>query len=353
MRMGQMGAEMEIALSDLPIRNRRDTMVSSPLVKARPRLTSVLIQARETQESEFFTMESNAEAYDCAMRFATGDVDLLALVGPTGWGKTSLLSAMQHRLTRRSEDASAPLLTASDWVHRSLQHDLGAPLLLDNVQDALETPKIRQSFLLALERRVRLGRPTALSFTSPKMTRQIRSVLPGSRSWSIAVIGSPSTKERERFVRHIARTMDMRLSGSLVYHIAQTMQGNGRTISGALKRLRMQQSAWLDDESTLRALGTLSPFCADCSEWDLRERIAETAEFLGSSSSPGARNGMIAHTMLHIARIPENEVAQHFGITPGAVYSLATGFQQAVKGDSQTRQALRTYVHNIVAGLRS
>jgi energy-coupling factor transporter ATP-binding protein EcfA2 len=296
-------------------------------------------------------MASNAAAHENSMRFATGDVDLLALVGPTGWGKTTLLGAMRQRLTRRGTDASAIVLTASDWIHRSGRLEPGASLLLDNVQEVLDAPRVRQTFLMALERRVRLGRPTALCFTSPKVTRQFRGVLPGSRSWTIATIASPTTAERADFVRHVAPFLEMRLNEPLIQHIAQTMLGNGRTICGALNRLRMRQSEWLDDESTVRALGLLSPFCADCADWDLRELIADASTTLGLRDDPCRRKAMLAYTMLNIALLPETEVARFLGVIPGAAYGLSVQCQSDMASNPQAREEMRLFLANVIGAL--
>jgi energy-coupling factor transporter ATP-binding protein EcfA2 len=293
-------------------------------------------------------MESNAAAHEYSMRFATGDVDLLALVGPTGWGKSTLLDAMQKRLTRRGADASAAVLTASDWIHRTGRLDSGASLLLDNVQEVLEAPRIRQTFLMALERRVRLGRPTALVFTGSRMSRHVRGVLPGSRRWTIATIASPPIVEREEFVRYVAPYLEMRLSGPLIRHIAKTMNGNGRTVCGALNRLRMRQNEWLDDESTVRALGILSPFCADCADWDLRDLIAEAATTCGLAADPVRRKGILAYTMLNIALLPEMEVAQFLGVIPGAAYGLSVKCQNEMATNAQNREELRVFLQAIV-----
>lgn len=213
------------------------------------------------------------------------------------------------------------------------------PLLLDNVQDALDKPRIKLQLRLALERRVRAGRRTILSFTAPKPTRQIRNLLPYVREWIVATIAAPDATERLYVLQQMCASEGLNLSATLSRVIAARMKGNGRTLAGALKRLRLSGSQWLDARATLRGCGALDAFFADESGWDLEEWIIRGIDRL-TTSGKVTREDMAIFVMIREVGLSEAHVAARFDIEPAQAYQRAGRFQASLAQSPDLRKEL-------------
>jgi energy-coupling factor transporter ATP-binding protein EcfA2 len=315
-----------------------------------PRLSEVLFRTPRRGFGSFAALPSNVQAIEAAMLFANESLDLVALVGPSGWGKTHLLEAVGGVLERHGRGRIG-IMSSSEWAQASFRHDPRMPLLLDNVQESLERPKERMRLQLALQRRVRAGLPTFLCFTAPKVSRSIKSFLPLSRTWFIAPIDTPKPCERELVIRQMAATEDLDLSDVLVKLLAQRMLGNGRTLQGALKRLKLSGQKCGDIQHVLRACGVLNPFFADCSSWDLRDHILEIA----AACAPDRRSAedLAVYTMLRIALLPEACVAQYLDLPPAQAYARAADFEQRLSESSEARQNVRQFLSQVVDALQN
>lgn len=316
-----------------------------------PKLSEVLFEEPSRNFATVAALPSNVQAIEAALLFSTGLQTFLALVGPSGWGKSHVLEAVAWRI---GQDTGLPprIHSAIEWIQMGARADLPGALLLDNVQDAIEGSRNRLLLQIALERRVRSGRATLLSFTSSKVTRKIRSFLPSSRDWTIGFMPAPDPVERMVLIDTMALAEGLHISQTLVKMLATRMKGNGRTLAGALKRLRLSGAVWTDDRQILRACGALDPFFSDNSSWDLGERILRTAEepeFQGRSVEPG---DLVLHGMLRTAGLSEACVARTMGIPPAEAYSRAEKFaMRLAAGDDDARNLSNRFVERIVESL--
>jgi chromosomal replication initiator protein len=313
-----------------------------------PRLSQVLFDFPNRNFASFAALPSNVQAIDAALLFSAGMQPLVALVGPSGWGKSHLLEAVATRLA--TDGSAVPqLLTATEWALGTVRSEPTQPLLLDNAQDALEQSRTRQAMRLALERRVRAARPTLLCFTAGKASRMIRSLLPQPRSWTVASIGFPEPMERVLVIEQMARVEGLQLSHQLIKIVAFRMQGNGRTLTGALKRLKLFGSLWLDPASTLRACGVLNPFLADSHEWDLGETILRASR--EGAPEPKFAQDIALYLMLRYASLAEPDAARYAGVEPREAYSRATALERATATDPELRTAIHRAIGRTLAEL--
>lgn len=317
----------------------------------RPRLSEVVSCPTEKGFDSFAVVNSNVRAMESVMRFASGHHTMVAIIGPSGWGKSHLLEAAAATI-RAESFHTCHVLTAVDWIGNLRSRNPNGPLILDNVQDVIQKHRSRVTFEMALERRVRAGKPTLLSFTETKLTRSIRSTLRGTNEWMVATIKAPAGKERLKVVERMAVSEGLGISSTLAKILANRVQGNGRTLSGALKRLKLHDSQWKGSHSTLRALGILNLFLASNSDWDLREHIAECAKSLPSDKRAEAVPFDLAlHTMLRVALLSEAEVAKFFRIEPAKAYSYSCRFSQKMAASDAVNQVADEFVHRVVATL--
>jgi hypothetical protein len=321
-----------------------------PTIQNSPKLSEVLFERKEHSFASLAALPSNVEAIEAALLFSAGMNRLVTVVGPSGWGKTHLMRAVAYRLSLDGAPYVEPS-SALEYLASPHRFDSTAPLILDDVQDTLGKARQRLALRFALERRIRAGRPTILSFTSPKATRQIRSFLPSARDWRVATMGAPVAAERVLLLNQMAAAENLALSPRLVKILADQMHGNGRTLSGALKRLRLTGSTWLDTGGTLRALGLLEPFFADNSGWDLKMRILRIAE--ASRAQFGKVNplDLAIYTMIREAGLAESDVARATEATNGEVYQRTVRFQKQMETCDVSRANVRQFVELVVGSL--
>lgn len=317
---------------------------------SRPRLSSVLFDQSVRRFGTLAAIPSNVHAIEASLLFATGLNTFVALVGPCGWGKSHLLEAVAHRI---SDETSVPISIAgaSEWIANPGRFDPTAALLLDDVQDAVASTKNRFQFRMALERRVRAGRRTLLAYASPKVTRQVRGNLPYPHDWIVATMGEPEPSERLLIINRMCDVEGLAISTALARLLASRMNGNGRTLLGALNRLRMTSAEWLDVRMTLKACGLLDPFFADNSSWDLKDHILKSVSALGAGFQSIDRQNLALHTMLHEACLAEDDVARCFNIEPREAYQRAAAFRDLCEGSETASLSVRQTVEIVVDGL--
>ena len=189
-----------------------------------------------------------------------------------------------------------------------------------------------------------------LAFTAPKPTRALRSFLPNHNAWVIATIEPPTVAERVKVVGQMAKAEGLALSESLQAILARQLGGDGRTLEGAFKRLKLQDGRWLDAASSLRALGILNPFFVDNSNWDLREAIWNIAE--GRCKTSWNRE-LATYVMLRVALLSEADVAHFFESEPSVAYARAASFQRRLDESEDVRHLARRFIEEVVDQLRS
>ncbi len=315
-----------------------------------PRLSDVLFEKRAPSFSSLAPLPSNVEAVEACLFFSAGLGDFVALVSPSGWGKSHLLNAVEARFRLEGKPCPSPI-SAEEYVENPSRYDSANPLLLDDCHLVLERSRQRAILRMALEGRVRANRPTLLSFTSPKITRSIKNFLPHPRDWAVCGIGVPEPEERIPLINQMATASGLRLSPNLVEIIANRMHGNGLTLSGALKRLRLSGTTWLDGYATLKACGLLEPFFADNSSWDLRHVILKVAEANKANFSQFAVQDLAAYTMLKVAALSEEQVARSLDVEPAIAFGKASRFGREIDREPAKAELVRQFVDLVIGQL--
>lgn len=324
-------------------------MLNPNSVPSAPRLSEILFERREPSFASLAALPSNVDAIEAALLFSIGRNRHVVIVGPSGWGKTHLMRAVAHRLS--CDGTPVEPMSAQQYVTSAACFDSSAPLVLDDVQDTLTKARQRLGLRIALERRIKANRPTILSFTNSKPNREIVSLLPSQRDWVIETMGEPMPAERVLVLDQMAKAEGLRMSPRLVRLLSDQMHGNGRTLSGALKRLRLFGVNWLDTPSTLRALGILEPFFRDNSSWDLKHRILRLAERNRAQFGKVNWLDLALYAMQHEAGLCEGDVARAANLSNGEVYQRTLRFQQQVEACDETAAYAMQFVELVVSSL--
>lgn len=314
-------------------------------------MSDVLLNPRPRGFDTLAVVPSNVRAVEAGLLFSNALVSFVAVVGPSGWGKSHLLEAVAGRIAAERGPRSYEMWSANEWVIASRTRTSNLALILDNVQDALAKSRSRQQLRVALERRVKAGWPTILSFTDSKVSRQIRNALPNFRDWNLVLMRPPDVAEREIVVSQMAQAEGIVLALELRRILAHRLDGNGRTLIGALKRLRLNGTQWVTAEEVLCACGILNPFFASNSAWDLRDQISELAG-IHSTSDQNETVELAVYAMLKVAQLSEADVARYLEIEPARAYAIVQKVESRLKQDQAARANTQAFVERVVLALQ-
>jgi energy-coupling factor transporter ATP-binding protein EcfA2 len=304
----------------------QERRVTGVWASAGRKLSRALLERDQGGFLRFATLPSNVKGVEAAMLFSAGLAPFVALVGPSGWGKTHLLEAVAGTVPTEGGEA-VRVHAAAEWLANGHRPETRV-LVLDDVTDVLSGPRVRQQLRIVLERRVRARRPSILALTSTSVTRAIRGLLPCVREWTIGQIVPPSLAERETVVRHVASTNGLAMSETIVRLIAARASGDGRSINGAIQRLKLVSSRWAGADHVLRACGILRPYLSDASGWDLRDHVSEVVRASAGTHARTAQRSerLGVYVMLHGMGLSEDEVARYYRLQPGEAYTVAMEF---------------------------
>lgn len=295
-------------------------------------------------------MPSNVEAIEAGLMFSAGMTKFLTILGPTGWGKTHLLEAVAYRLCR-DLDYQPAIVTAEEFLDSGRNADVPYPLLLDEVQDALSKPRSSLQLRILLEKRVRAGRPTLLTMTGAKAPRALRFTLPNFREWVVVAMAAPQPEERHLLLRTLAQHDGLNLAPELLSILSNQVLGDGRTMVGALKILRLGGTDWVGSAGTLRALAVLDAFFTDNPHWDLKHGVLREAATYDCSLGRFCGQDMALSVLLLEAGFAESEVAHAAGLDPGEAYRRANRFAKAARADVHLQCAQQAFMASIVERL--
>lgn len=295
------------------------------------------------------TLSSNIDAIETVVRFSEGLHDHVAVFGPSGWGKTHLLHALAELLAKPGSERVS-VHAGLQWANSSVRPDLSDPLILDDVQDVLCHPRARHAFRQRLDLRVRTGRRTLLAWSSADGGRRARVVLPSIQHWTLVEIHEPRTSERSQVALQIASVNGLQISQPIATLIARHLHGNGRSILGAVQRLRLVKSNWTAHEDVIPACGVLSPYLLGQNGWDPRDHVHDAVQrVLGNASTRFSKSEICSYLMLDEMGLGETEVATFLRVPPSTAYNRARTVKLAM-GDPDLKLLLIACRNAVLSG---
>lgn len=280
----------------------------------------------------------NIRAIEAAADFARTIKPFVAIVGPSGWGKSHLLTSTALAVGLYQAH-SVQVVDARRWALECLEPIDPKPLILDDVQDVLSQPRARHCLIDGLERRARLNRPTMLGCSVASFHRELHQLLPHSRSWVLATIKEPEFSDREVVVRQLAKKEGVELSRLACRLMAKMVAGNAYSISGALRRAKLVREDWSNPEEALGLCGILLPHL-EVAEWDVIDVVGEETARVLERSREYARltREISAYVLCRVVGLSESDVANYLLLSPGEVY----GWVQLVESQKHDEKLQRT-----------
>jgi hypothetical protein len=293
--------------------------------------------------ASYATIPSNIRAVENALLFAAGLIRFCVLSGPSGWGKTSLVDALAGLMVSLDKSNAPFILGSTELVRRYGAYDPQRPLIIEDAQESIWRQKERALVNQIVERRIRARRPTLMVMTGEPCVSELRHTLPYFRRWSLSRINSPSSPERRVVAHMMAANTGLQLGDPLLTLIASRLNGNGRSLNGAMNRLRLAGEVWKSDHEMLQACGVLHPFFLDNGSFDLGHTILEKARECGDQPED-----LAAYVMVRVSGLPEDSVARYLDIRAGEVFRAASRVDRKLPQNTGLQQQLDCTIRAIV-----
>ncbi|MBL1149880.1 MAG: hypothetical protein HND42_06685 [Armatimonadetes bacterium] len=262
----------------------------------------------------FAVLPSNVEATQLAERVLGGECRFALIVGPGGTGKTHLLEAVAAR-------ARVAVLRAGDLSHAKQSASDGL-LVLDDVEAISGQSKLAIQARILLERRVRAKRPVIAAAATGGIPAT--KLVPFSRVWRLASIEPPSGDERVVLLNEMCANLGIALPPGAARLTSRTVTGDGRTLRGALTRLRVAAREELASASLVNIAGWLFPYAQASGSYDLRDIVFDAVCRAGGSGprrlTCSELQSLAAYLLRVHAELPEGAIAEYFGACGGEVF---------------------------------
>ncbi len=282
----------------------------------------------------FASLSSNQAALRLAQNFARGAAPFGFISGASGWGKSHLLKAAAETA---AFDANVRLVSVNQAARiSSLQTcDL---LVIDDVHLLKNHPRSIQKLSMEVERRVHANKPTLCSGEN-KNDLVVKQVLQSKRRWQCALLEEPTFEERLSILKAMAQNENMELSEDALRLVCRLIKGNGRSLQGALNRLRIAIGPDLRPHLPIRIAGALCPFLTENEEFDLRaivvDCVSQGLSLKVKREFPNISKSVSVQILRIHGKLPEPFVAQYFGLTSGETFQMQKEAEQSLRGGAR------------------
>lgn len=300
--------------------------LSRPNTDVRPvqRLSEAFVHRPSLYLRSMEIVPSNIQAIQAATQFARKAISAVAIIGPSGWGKSIVLECTAELM--RTSACPVKVMTAKDWLKNDAAWTSRCPLLLDEVQQVFAHTSQKQALRWRIRQRVDKGLPTFLSISDRRLRGEVERLLQPRQKWVIKSIEEPTEAERQQIVERIAAEQGLRIHGDVAKLIALRMRGNGRSISGCLQTIGLAQKSWTGRESVLSVCGALRPYLDEVEGWDLRDEVQEAVRQT-LQTRPGHSEcleaDMVCYILLKRMQVGEKAAASFLNISDSAAYVRA------------------------------
>ncbi|MBE6849218.1 MAG: chromosomal replication initiator protein DnaA [Ruminococcus sp.] len=204
----------------------------------------------------FIVGRSNEFAYAACKAVATdanSTYNPLFIYGPSGLGKTHLVTAIKHEIIRRNPDKSViyvtgeafgnELIKAIDQRDTSVFHDKyrnADVLIVDDIQFFSGKERMQEEFFHTFNKLH--SEDKQIVITSDKPPRDLKTLEERIRNrfeWGlIADISTPDFETRFAIIRRKAELLDLKIPDEVTEFIANRLKTNIRQLEGAVKKLK-------------------------------------------------------------------------------------------------------------------
>lgn len=280
--------------------------------------------------SNFAAVPSNFGAVEVGARFAQGTTPLVIVMGTPGWGKTHLIESVKRFIERQSGSVDG-VISAIHFAEGRARAEVALPILIDDAQDIWGNMRAKQQFRRLIERRVKSRRPTFVCCADTVSRLEVARFVPCAQDWAFQSIVTPSKRERAHIVRQIADTEHVALSHPLVTLFARHLCGDGRSIRGAMRTLKVVRNDWSQRSDVIEACGVLNSYIQGEDGWDPRDAVWEIvqAKSVGHDLPELFAESVCSYLLVSQMGLSEYDVATFLGVSPQTAYAMSVTIKEA------------------------
>lgn len=327
----------------------------------------------------FIVGRSNEFAYAACKAVATdagSNYNPLFIYGPSGLGKTHLVTAIKHEISIRTPDKNViyvtgetfgnELIKAIDQRDTSVFHDKyrnADVLIVDDIQFFSGKERMQEEFFHTFNKLHSEGKQIVI--TSDKPPRDLKTLEERIRNrfeWGlIADISTPDFETRFAIIRRKAELLDLKIPDEVIEFIAARLKTNIRQLEGAVKKLKALKMLANSSPTISMAQSVIRDILTDDQPIPItvEKIIAEVANVYGvtpedirsskRTSQISTARKVAAYVVREVTGMPLAAIGSEFGGRDHStiVYAINT-VNEALKKDD----TLKTLVDDIIKDIR-
>jgi chromosomal replication initiator protein len=327
----------------------------------------------------FIVGRSNEFAYAACKAVATdagSTYNPLFIYGPSGLGKTHLVTAIKHEIMRRDPEKNViyvtgesfgnELIKAIDQRDTSVFHDKyrnADVLIVDDIQFFSGKERMQEEFFHTFNKLHSEGKQIVI--TSDKPPRDLKTLEERIRNrfeWGlIADITTPDFETRFAIIRRKAELLDLKIPDEVTEFIANRLKTNIRQLEGAVKKLKALKMLANTSPTISMAQSVIRDILTDDQPIPItvEKVIAEVANVYGitpedirsskRTSQISTARKVAAYVVREVTGMPLAAIGMEFGGRDHStiVYAI-NNVTAAIKKD----QNLRDLVNDIIKDIR-
>lgn len=327
----------------------------------------------------FIVGRSNEFAYAACKAVATdagANYNPLFIYGPSGLGKTHLVTAIKHEIAIRTPDKNViyvtgetfgnELIKAIDQRDTSVFHDKyrnADVLIVDDIQFFSGKERMQEEFFHTFNKLHSEGKQIVI--TSDKPPRDLKTLEERIRNrfeWGlIADISTPDFETRFAIIRRKAELLDLKIPDEVIEFIAARLKTNIRQLEGAVKKLKALKMLANSSPTISMAQSVIRDILTDDQPIPItvEKIIAEVANVYGvtpedirsskRTSQISTARKVAAYVVREVTGMPLAAIGSEFGGRDHStiVYAINT-VNEALKKDD----TLKTLVDDIIKDIR-
>ena len=326
----------------------------------------------------FIVGRSNEFAYAACKAVAT-DADStynpLFIYGPSGLGKTHLVTAIKQEINKRTPDKNViyvtgeafgnELIKAIDQKDTSVFHDKyrnADVLIVDDIQFFSGKERMQEEFFHTFNKLHSEGKQIVI--TSDKPPRDLKTLEERIRNrfeWGlIADITTPDFETRLAIIRRKAELLDLKIPDDVIEFIATRLKTNIRQLEGAVKKLKALKMLANSSPTIPMAQSVIRDILTDDQPIPItvEKIIAEVANVYGitpedirsskRTSQISTARKVAAYVVREVTGMPLAAIGTEFGGRDHStiVYAINT-VNDALKKDANLKQLVEDIIKDI------
>lgn len=328
----------------------------------------------------FIVGSSNEFAYAACTAVANSNnaastYNPLFIHGPSGLGKTHLLTAIAHQAKKNNPNISIVYVSGETFTNEVIEaistkttmrlrmkYRNADLLLMDDVQFIAGKTSTQEEFFHTFNELHQFGKQIVLtSDRPPKDIKTLEDRIKSRFEWGLmADISIPEFETRVAIIKRKAELLDLQIPDDVVEHIATKLKSNIRQLEGAVKKLKAAKHLLGTTMTVAMAQSIIKDILTDSQPAPITveniiTEVASIYNVTGDDIRSGKRTGQIStarkvaiYVVREITGLSQDAIGKEFGGRDHStvVYAL-NSIESAIKKDQNLKEIIDDIVKNI------